>query len=83
MDDAKGICCILKTIPKSAFAEMTKIKIQFPNAGNNRNTKIRCEICSKLTIKILERLHWRHYFEHNFTTYSSASIANFKEVNAG
>ena len=25
---------------------------------NNRNTRIRCEICLKLTIKILERRHW-------------------------
>ena len=26
---------------------------------NNRNTKTRCEICSKLTIKTPERHHWR------------------------
>ena len=26
---------------------------------NNRNTKARCEICSKLTIKTPERRHWR------------------------
>ena len=26
---------------------------------NNRNTRKRCEICSKLTIKIPERRHWR------------------------
>ena len=26
---------------------------------NNRNTRIKCEICSKLTIKTLERRHWR------------------------
>ena len=26
---------------------------------NNRNTRIRCEICSKLTIKIPERRQWR------------------------
>ena len=25
---------------------------------NNRNTRIRCEICSKLTIKTPERRHW-------------------------
>ena len=37
---------------------------------NNRNTRIRCEICPKLTIKIPERRHWRRYgifivnFEH-------------------
>ena len=26
---------------------------------NNRNTRTRCEICSKLTIKTPERRHWR------------------------
>ena len=26
---------------------------------NNRNTRTRCEICSKLTIKIPDRRHWR------------------------
>ena len=28
---------------------------------NNRNTRTRCEICSKLTIKTPERRHWRLY----------------------
>ena len=40
---------------------------------NNRNTRTRCEICSKLTIKIPERRQWRH----------SVSIVNFEQVNAG
>ena len=37
---------------------------------NNRNTRTRCEICSKLTIKTPERRHWRRFgvflvnFEH-------------------
>ena len=36
----------------------------------NRNTRTRCEICSKFAIKIPERRHWRRYgifivnFEH-------------------
>ena len=34
---------------------------------NNRNTRLRCEICSELT---------------NFTPYSSVSIVNFEHVNA-
>ena len=38
---------------------------------NNRNTRTRCEICSKLTIKIPE------------DTYSSVSFVNFEQVNAG
>ena len=35
---------------------------------NNRNTRIRCEICSKLTIKTPARRHWRLFvdsFERN------------------
>ena len=37
---------------------------------NNRNTRTRCEICSKLTIKTPERHHWHRsgvfivYFDH-------------------
>ena len=41
---------------------------------NNRNTRTRCEICSKLTIKIPERPYWRR---------SSVSIVNFEYVTAG
>ena len=35
---------------------------------NNRNTRARREICSKLTIKTLERRQWRRYgvFNVNF-----------------
>ena len=55
----------------------------------NRDTRIRCEICSKLTIKSPERRHWRYsgVFIVNFKTYftpcSSVSIVNFEHVNAG
>ena len=41
---------------------------------NNRNTRTRCEICSKLTIKIL----WTY-----FIPCSSVSIFNFEHVIAG
>ena len=37
---------------------------------NNRNTRARCEICSKLTMNI-------------FHTFSSVSIVNFEHVNVG
>ena len=56
--------------------------------ANNRNTRTRCEICSKLTIKIPERRHWRRSsifivnFEH-FTPCSSVTIDNFEHVIAG
>ena len=29
---------------------------------NNRNTRIRCKTCSKLTIETPERRHWRHRY---------------------
>ena len=40
--------------------------------ANNRNTRIRCEICSKLTIKTPERLRqWRR---------SDVFIVNFEHI---
>ena len=42
---------------------------------NNRNTRTRCEICSKLTIKTPERRHG--------TPCSCVSIVNFEHVIAG
>ena len=41
--------------------------------GNNRNSKTRCEICAKLTIKTPEP--WTY-----FTPSSSVSIVNFEHV---
>ena len=38
---------------------------------NNRNTRIKCETCSKLTIKTLEQCHWRH---------SVIFIVNFEDI---
>ena len=38
---------------------------------NNRNTRTRCETCSKLTIKTPERRHWRH---------SGVFIVNFEHI---
>ena len=38
---------------------------------NNRKTKSRCQICSKLTKKILERCQWRH---------SGIFIVNFEHL---
>ena len=38
---------------------------------NKRNTRTRCEICSKLTIKILERRQWRR---------SGIFIVNFEHI---
>ena len=54
---------------------------------NRRNTRTRCELCLKLTIKTLKRRHWRRSgvfafnFEHYFTPRSSFSSVNFEQVN--
>ena len=39
---------------------------------NSRNTRRRCEICSKLTVKTPEQRYW-HLF--------SVSIVDFKQIN--
>ena len=49
---------------------------QFPAGNymfkvNNRNTRTRCEICSKLAIKIPERRHWLR---------SDVFIVNFEHI---
>ena len=54
---------------------------------NNRNTRLRCEICSKLTTKTPERRQWRRSgvftvkFEHT-SPCSSVSVVNLMQVNA-
>ena len=56
---------------------------------NNKNTRTRCKICSKLTTKTPEWLDWHRYgvsiinFWTCFTPCSSVSIVNFEQVNAG
>ena len=56
---------------------------------NNRNTRTRCEIFSKLTINTSERRHWRRFgslivnFEHISHLVLVFSIVNFEQVNAG
>ena len=60
-------------------------------AGNymfNKKTKTKCEICSKLTIKIPERRHWRVLLSlllvlKYFKSCSCVFIVDFEEVNAG
>ena len=54
---------------------------------NNRNTRKRCEICSKFTIKTPEWRHWRRFavfivnFEHILVPFSIVSLVDFEEVN--
>ena len=54
---------LFRTGPMPAGNYMFKI--------NSRNTRTRCEICSKLTIKILKRRQWRR---------SGIVIVNFKHI---
>ena len=57
--------------------------IFFPFSANiylfkvNRNSRKRCEICSKLTIKIQEQRHRRTFFTR-FTSVNVSSV-NFKD----
>ena len=51
-------------------------KIYLFKVDNRKAVKKSCKICSKLTIKIPERCHWRTYF----TFFSSASIVNFEHL---
>ena len=59
---AKKIKYVTNGIPVNAYTDH-KPPTQIPVGihllkFNNRNTRTRCEICSKLTIKTLERRHW-------------------------
>ena len=56
-----------------------KMHDQFPAGNymfkvNNRNTRTRCEICSKLTIKIAEQRQWRR---SGIFTVNSEHISHF------
>ena len=70
------LCCIdffhiFYTILKKSFlAGNNMFKV------NNRNTRARCEMCSKLTIKTLERSHWRRsgVFTVNFEHISHLAL---------
>ena len=54
---------------------------------NNRNTRKRCKICSKMTIKTAQRPHWGRSgifivnFEHTSIPFSDIFIGDFQQVN--
>ena len=53
---------------------------------NNRNNRTRCDICSKLRIKIPEQRQWRPFAVCivNFEFFSHLVLVfNFEQVNAG
>ena len=58
-----------------AFANVLQnyLVSNYPLKVDNRNSRTRCEICSKLSIKTPERCQWR----------SSISINNFEQLNTG
>ena len=62
-----------KTIPAGNY--MFKV--------SNRNTRKRCEICSKLTIKYQNDANGVIFYNTYFTHFSSISIVNFEQVYAG
>ena len=69
--------------PRTTQSEITcsKLTIETPEQS--------CEICSKLTIKPPTRRLWRRFggfivnFEHISHLFSTVSIVNFEQVNAG
>ena len=70
--------CNLKVIKRTLPIQSTRRPVKVYNpAGiylfkvNNRNTRTRCEICSKLTINTPERRQWRR---------SGVFIVNFEHI---
>ena len=61
----------------TTYEDLTPAQIYLFNI-NSRNTRKRCEICSKLTIKISERRQWLSTY---FTTFSTFFSVNFKKLN--
>ena len=70
----KRVCTLLRTliIDSKSSSKTSNPACIYMLKVNNRNTRTRYEICSKLTIKIPERSHC-----------SSVSIVNFEYVIAG
>ena len=74
--------CFANIIPYTPQPAITCSKLTI------ETLELRCEICSKLTIKKRKRRHWRRFgvFTVNFEYIShlcpSVSIANFEQVNA-
>ena len=50
--------CLISLLCSMNFFSGFSFQYSHPSPGNNRKTRTRCEIWSKLTIKIPERRHW-------------------------
>ena len=80
------MCQILrKCVSKCFFEILIRVSKKFLSHSsvgiyllkfNNRNTRARCETCSKLAIKTPEQCRWRH-----ITPCSSVSTVNFEHCN--
>ena len=73
-DDTNEYEVILSHLSVIAFYSLTWCfhSQHFSFKVNNKNTRKRCEICSKITIKTLERHHRLH---------SGVFIVNFEQIN--
>ena len=65
---------MLKVLLRASFTLKYRLSWKYPTGNymfkvNNRNTRTRYEICSKLTIKTPEQRHWRR-----------SGIVNFKHI---
>ena len=72
-EEAFAVDILLKVYKSFLFRQSKKNVGLFKNLFkvNNRNTRTRSKICSKLTIKIPERRHWRR---------SGTFIVNFEHI---
>ena len=64
-------CCYVPLYKSASFKKFSSPVGNYMLKCNNRNTRTRCEICSKLTIKTPERRHWRR---------SGVFIVNFEDI---
>ena len=60
-----------KCFPKTFDVPSTFLSGNYMFKVNNRDIRVRCKICLKLTIKSPERRHWRR---------SGVFIANFEHI---
>ena len=66
----KYMRCSTMVLIEEEVCLMKLLNLKLPKV-NNRNTRTRCETCSKLTIKIPERRQWRR---------SGIFIVNFEHI---
>ena len=73
----------LKSFKNCFFVDLASYEHSRYLPVHNRNTRARCEICSKSTINILKRHRSDVFIVNFFTPCYSVSIVNFENVVAG